>query len=158
MADVPHWFSEFSVPLVAVFGQLASMSVPSVFSVIQSVVWPEEENETDRSRWKAVPLSPETAATQAIGEAAGYDLLLIDAYHKDAYGGTGHKVDWRLAAEVVRLSPVPVGLAGGLNPDNVAEAVQLVNPYLVDVSSGVEKALRIKDRGKVRAFIQAAKQ
>ncbi len=81
--------------------------------------------------------------------------FVIDAFSDQAYGGTGQTVDWSLAAEVARSSPVL--LAGGLTPDNVAEAIRSVRPYGVDVSSGVEASPGKKDHAKVRAFIQAAK-
>lgn len=81
--------------------------------------------------------------------------FLIDAFSDHAYGGTGQTVDWRLAQETVRSARVI--LAGGLNPRNVAEAVQAVRPYGVDVSSGVEKSPGKKDPDKVKAFIEAAR-
>ena len=69
-------------------------------------------------------------------------------------GGMGEAFDWSLAAEVARACPF--FLAGGLNPSNVGEAVAQVRPWAVDVSSGVETD-GVKDRGKIRAFIAAAK-
>lgn len=81
--------------------------------------------------------------------------VLIDAFSDHAYGGTGHKADWTLAAEAARS--VPILLAGGLTPSNVAEAVRLVRPYGVDVSSGVEASPGKKDPEKVKAFIEAAR-
>jgi phosphoribosylanthranilate isomerase len=67
------------------------------------------------------------------------------------YGGTGHTAPWKLLADV--QPGVPVILAGGLTPDNVAEAVRLVRPYAVDVASGVESAPGVKDEEKLRRFI-----
>jgi phosphoribosylanthranilate isomerase len=81
--------------------------------------------------------------------------FLIDAFSDRAYGGTGHRVDWTLAAEAARS--VPILLAGGLTPSNVAEAVRLVRPYGVDVSSGVEASPGKKDSEKVKAFVEAAR-
>lgn len=81
--------------------------------------------------------------------------FLIDAFSDHAYGGTGQTVDWTLAQEAARS--VPIILAGGLNPGNVAQAVQMVRPYGVDVSSGVEQSPGKKDPDKVKAFIQAAR-
>jgi phosphoribosylanthranilate isomerase len=82
--------------------------------------------------------------------------LLLDAWVADAYGGTGQSFNWELAAEVARQRPVI--LAGGLTPDNVAAAVRQVNPYGVDVSSGVERAPGQKDPAKVAAFIRRARE
>jgi len=84
------------------------------------------------------------------------DAWLLDAYSPDKTGGTGEKFDWDLALEAQKLGR-PIFLAGGLTPENVAEAVARVQPYGVDVSSGVEAAPGKKDHAKVRAFIQAAR-
>jgi phosphoribosylanthranilate isomerase len=77
--------------------------------------------------------------------------LLLDAYHKGIPGGTGETFDW---ARIPANLPLPVILAGGLTPDNVADAVRSVHPYAVDVSSGVEAAKGIKDAAKIEAFIR----
>jgi phosphoribosylanthranilate isomerase len=84
------------------------------------------------------------------------DAWLLDAFSPDAHGGTGAKFNWDLAIEAMELGR-PIFLAGGLTPENVAEAVRTVQPYGVDVSSGVESAPGKKDHAKVRAFVQAAK-
>ncbi len=81
--------------------------------------------------------------------------VLIDAFSNQAYGGTGQTVDWGLAQEVAQS--MPVVLAGGLTPVNVAEAIIRVRPYGVDVSSGVELSPGKKDHNKVKAFIEAAR-
>ncbi len=86
---------------------------------------------------------------------AGVRGFILDAFSDQAYGGTGQTTDWRLAAEAAKTTHVL--LAGGLTPDNVGEAVRIVRPYGVDVSSGVEAAPGKKDHGKVRAFIEAAR-
>ena len=82
---------------------------------------------------------------------------LLDAYHASKYGGSGKSIDWDIARIFVEKSPYPVFLAGGLTPDNVADAIRNVRPYCVDVSSGVEVEPGRKDHGAVRAFIEAAK-
>lgn len=81
--------------------------------------------------------------------------VLLDAWVPDQFGGTGHRCDWQLAAEVA--SERTTILAGGLEPDCVAHAVRQVRPYAVDVSSGVESAPGRKDPDKVAAFIRNAK-
>ena len=81
--------------------------------------------------------------------------FLFDAWNDDQYGGTGHQFDW---SRLPGSRDYPLILAGGLTPDNVASAVSLVNPDMVDVSGGVESSPGVKDQHKVTAFIRNAKQ
>src|SRR5690349_20731732 len=80
----------------------------------------------------------------------------VDASVAGQHGGTGKRAPWGLLAEF--RSPVPLILAGGLTPENVAEAVRVVRPYGVDVASGVEHSPGHKDPQKVRRFIDAARE
>ena len=84
------------------------------------------------------------------------DAYLLDAFSSEARGGTGEKFNWDLAVEAKRFGK-PILLAGGLTPKNVTAAVKQVQPFGVDVSSGVESAPGKKDVAKVRAFIAAAR-
>ena len=86
-----------------------------------------------------------------------FDAWLLDAYSADAFGGTGARFNWNLALEAGQFGR-PIFLAGGLTPENVVEAVRQVQPFGVDVSSGVESAPGKKDHAKVRAFVNAARQ
>jgi len=81
--------------------------------------------------------------------------FVLDAFSSVSYGGTGQVTDWGLAAEAARAAPAI--LAGGLTPENVAEAIEKVKPYGVDVSSGVESRPGRKDHAKMLAFINAVK-
>jgi len=81
--------------------------------------------------------------------------FVVDAFSDRVYGGTGHLTDWSLAGEVAKA--VPILLAGGLTPENVQEAIRQVQPYGVDVSSGVEHSPGRKDPAKIRAFIQSVR-
>jgi phosphoribosylanthranilate isomerase len=81
--------------------------------------------------------------------------LLLDAYHPDRRGGTGQAGDWQLAASLA--SQYPILLAGGLTPANVAQAVRIVQPWGVDVASGVEEAPGEKNHAAMRGFVAAAK-
>lgn len=81
--------------------------------------------------------------------------LLLDAWNDQQYGGTGESFDWQLAKKLT--GRLPIILAGGLTPDNVAQAIQVVNPYAVDVSSGVEKSPGRKNHNKIREFIKQVK-
>lgn len=85
------------------------------------------------------------------------DAYLLDAFSASGLGGTGEQFNWDLAVAAQKFGK-PIFLAGGLTPENVAEAVRQVQPFGVDVSSGVESAPGKKDAAKVRAFIQAAKR
>ena len=78
--------------------------------------------------------------------------ILLDAHDPERRGGTGRTIDWDAAAAIARRRRVV--LAGGLNPDNIAEAVARVRPFGVDVSSGVESAPGIKDVGRLRALFE----
>lgn len=96
----------------------------------------------------------------SFAEALTYDTshLLLDAFHPDAYGGTGQRLNWDIAREFVIAHPDRhVILAGGLTPHNVRDAVRIVRPHAVDVASGVEIDPRHKDEYLVREFITAAR-
>ena len=152
------WVAALSpIPVkVAVFGHVDRPVHKGLFDVIQGVEW-DVYPEPAPKRIHVVRLRPGQKAADILNTLIHANAVLLDAFSKDAYGGTGHTVDFELAAEVVRLSNVPVFLAGGLTPDNVAEAIRKVRPFGVDVSSGVELRPGIKDSVKVRDFIQAAK-
>jgi len=121
--------------------------------------------------WKSVHLEAAGAGSAATAVEilekissyveAGADRILLDTVvgtgDKKKMGGTGKVSDWPLAAEIVRQAPCPVILAGGLNPDNVEEAIRTVKPFAVDLSSGVEKAKGIKDAGRVALFMERVK-
>ena len=95
-----------------------------------------------------------SAADVQAAEAFRTDFHLFDAYWHGIHGGTGQSFDWGLVA--TRRSKVPMILAGGLNTENVAEAIDFVKPYAVDVVSGVEAEPGRKDPAKVAAFLEAA--
>lgn len=114
--------------------------------------------------WEGVRgLAPRMIRAVRLGDAAGTieppveaaTTILIDAHDPVRVGGSGQVVDWARAATVAAQRRVI--LAGGLTPDNVAEAVRVVRPYGVDVASGVEQQPGIKDAAKVRAFVQAVR-
>jgi phosphoribosylanthranilate isomerase len=81
--------------------------------------------------------------------------LLVDAAVKGVYGGTGVTADWSAAADLAKKYPLL--LAGGLTPENVADAVWQVKPWGVDVASGVESEPGKKDASKIKAFVQAVR-
>jgi len=84
------------------------------------------------------------------------EMVLLDAFHASALGGTGTTADWGVAAQYAALQGPPLVLAGGLRADNVAAAIQAVRPEAVDTASGVESTTARKDAEKMTAFVQAA--
>ena len=88
------------------------------------------------------------------------DAFITDTFDPEtkAEGATGKTHDWNVSAELVKLSPKPVILAGGLNAENVAEAIRFVKPAGVDSHTGVENERGDKDPEKVKAFVRAAKK
>jgi phosphoribosylanthranilate isomerase len=117
-----------------------------------------------KTRNAAVPLAPRRIIRAlrirdraSLAAAAGFEdaSLLLDAYVEGRLGGTGRTFDWNLAACLTQKHRVV--LAGGLTPENVAEAIRAVRPYAVDVSSGVESAPGRKDAEKMAAFIENAR-
>jgi phosphoribosylanthranilate isomerase len=81
--------------------------------------------------------------------------FLLDTYRKGQVGGTGEIFDWRLARETKKYGPII--LAGGLTPENVAQAITIVEPQAVDAASGTEASPGKKDPAKLKAFFQAIK-
>jgi len=82
--------------------------------------------------------------------------FLLDAAQKGQYGGTGQFADWKLARKAAKSQTII--LAGGLTPENVAEAILTVRPYAVDVASGVELKPGKKDLGRMRAFLDEVRR
>jgi len=115
---------------------------------------PEYCNRLESPYIKAFRLRNEATLSEINEYSTNY--LLFDTYSKDEYGGTGHAFDWNL----LKGKPFEnkyVILSGGLNPGNVGEAISLLNPYAVDVSSGVEEFPGKKDIEKINKFIEAVK-
>jgi phosphoribosylanthranilate isomerase len=92
------------------------------------------------------------AGSAAINRWSDRSMLLVDAHDPVRRGGTGTTADWGLAAQLSRQRPIV--LAGGLTPDNVADAIAWVQPFGIDVSSGVEQAPGIKDHHRMRALFE----
>jgi phosphoribosylanthranilate isomerase len=97
-----------------------------------------------------------SAADVHAAEALRTDFHLFDRRGKGLWGGTGESFDWELLRG--HRSQVPAILAGGLRPDNVAEAISVVSPYAVDVASGVEAEPGRKDHAAMAAFFEAAQE
>lgn len=108
----------------------------------------------ERPVLKCMKMRDGETATELLFHYHGGAVLLLDPFVEGVYGGTGQTLDWHIAAEIARKTPTV--LAGGLTPENVGEAVRSVQPWAVDVSSGIETD-GVKDVEKIRDFIAAAK-
>ncbi|MET0224816.1 MAG: phosphoribosylanthranilate isomerase [Dokdonella sp.] len=102
---------------------------------------------------KAIPMASVADAAAYAAQHPAAAGFLLDSHAAGGAGGSGAAFDWRRAVRLAR----PVVLAGGLDPRNVAQAVALVRPYAVDVSSGIEAVAGIKDTAKMRAFAAAVR-
>jgi len=91
-------------------------------------------------------------------EEAGADVIVIDTMSVTRYGGTGKTADWDIAKELIRQVQIPVFLAGGINPDNVREAILKVDPYGVDLASGVESSKCHRDPEKTNRLIEEVRK
>lgn len=105
---------------------------------------------------QVVHVTGEESVTEALEVGPRVDALLLDTGNRSLpvkeLGGTGRTHDWALSARIVEQSRVPVFLAGGLNPENVREAIRMVRPFGVDVCSGVRTADEL-DEGKLEKFM-----
>ncbi len=158
--DLPAWIGRIApfVPKVAVFGRVDRPALKSVFDLVQGAEW-DVYPEAAAKRLHTLRLRPGTKAADLVQQTVDAAALVLDAHHETSYGGTGQRLDWDLAAEIVQRAVRPVILAGGLTPENVADAIRRVRPYAVDVSSGVEDGRPgLKDPQKLRDFIQAARE
>ncbi|MDR0981600.1 MAG: phosphoribosylanthranilate isomerase [Methanocalculaceae archaeon] len=105
---------------------------------------------------KAVHVMDASAIATAKHFADTVDAILLDTRTADRIGGTGIPHDWNISTRIVEECSVPVILAGGLKPENVAEAVRRVRPYAVDVHNGVKKN-GVRDAERTRAFVANAR-
>lgn len=158
-------------PLVAVtvdetLGDLVALARRSGASVLQlhGDEPPETlaalRNEGEWELWKALRVRSAGAVLSALDRyGAVADGMLLDGWHPEHRGGSGIRFPWDLVEPVRDRFPPGIRFvaAGGLQPDNVAEAVRRLRPDVVDVSSGVEISYGIKDAARVRAFIRNAR-
>lgn len=131
-------------------GLLARLHARGEFRVMQMVPWFTDV--TAKAQQAAF-----AAECDAVDETASVDAVLIDSRTRNASGGTGVAFDWQAARGTLQTLQSNVVVAGGLTPENVADAIEVLQPWGVDVSSGVESAPGVKDADKLRAFLQAAR-
>ena len=114
----------------------------------------------NQRRWyKAIQIKADMENSEIIAtiqqyQQAGASAMLLDAWHPELKGGTGHSFDW---SQFPKLD-IPLILAGGLNPDNVEDAIHTTQAYAVDVSGGVEAAKGIKDQQLIEKFMQGVQR
>ncbi|SDY67569.1 phosphoribosylanthranilate isomerase [Acinetobacter kyonggiensis] len=107
---------------------------------------------TGRRWYKAIQVKPDLNVIDVIKsyQQVGASAVLLDAWHPELKGGTGHQFDW---SQFPKLD-IPLILAGGLNPENIEDAITTTGAYAVDVSGGVESAKGIKDQQLIERFMQ----
>ena len=117
------------------------------------------ENLPNTSIIRALNVDQENILEAALDASKSFDAILLDSSSHGMYGGTGKIHDWKLSKRVKKIiHSKPLILAGGLHPQNVKESIRTVQPYAVDVSTGVELLPGIKDPAKVSAFIENVKE
>lgn len=151
-------------PFVSVVGLFVNASRANIDAVLAEVrldvlqfhgdETPDDCTQFNLPFLKAIRVNADTNLLQYANDFRHAQALLLDAHSKAAYGGTGQTFDWNLIpAELSK----PIILAGGLNADNVEQAIMQVKPYAVDVSGGVELSKGIKDADKIAAFMQGVR-
>ena len=150
-------------PQIKLVGVFVNLSVEAIKDIMQTCYLDLAQLHGDETPEIFSQLTPHAfRAFRGIPESnAGYErneapFMLIDAAVKGVYGGSGVTADWTAAAKLAQQYPLL--LAGGLTPENVADAVCQVNPWGVDVASGVESAPGEKDPEKMSAFVKAVRE
>ncbi len=157
--DVAQLHGEESPEFVAhfqgrAFKALRPQSLEEAESLIQKYMRKDEGGGRKDERIQIVTRSSQSSNVPTF-QRSNVPTFLFDAYHPHLYGGTGQVADWGMAAAIARRYPIL--LAGSLTPENVAEAVRVVRPWGVDVSSGVEREKGKKDHAKVRALVETVR-
>jgi phosphoribosylanthranilate isomerase len=166
--DMPIEFIESAVETIKPFTiQLLGHESPEFVAKLKKL---RGTKQSPCQVWKSICLPVKGQAQICINDiknqmdsfvSAGADALLLDTVdvsgNKLRFGGTGKTSDWNIARELVKEFKTPVFLAGGINPDNVREAIQTVRPYGIDLCSGVESAKGKRDREKVNRLMRNLK-
>lgn len=153
-------------PYVQVVGLFVNSSAREIQAILNTVALdilqfhgdesPEQcqsiAQQVGRRWYKAIQVKPGLDVVVEIQkyQQAGASAVLLDAWHPELKGGTGHSFDWSSFPQL----DIPLILAGGLNPDNIEDAIHTTAAFAVDVSGGVESAKGIKDQQLIERFIQ----
>ncbi len=155
-------------PFVTVVGLFVNASIDQVNEVVDAVgldllQFHGDEDEAYCAQFrkpyiKAIRMSPGLDVKDVIADYPSAQGFLFDAWNKDKYGGTGETFEWQRLSILgdPAAGDIPYILAGGLNPDNIEEAVATARPYAVDVSGGVEESPGIKSSELIQQFIDGA--
>ncbi|HEX4822819.1 MAG TPA: phosphoribosylanthranilate isomerase [Candidatus Polarisedimenticolaceae bacterium] len=145
LAEVADLVRESTATAVQLHGDFPLVAIPALREAVPfaSIV-------------KCVHVTGEEAIAAASAAARVADAILLDTKARGRIGGTGKTHDWSISARIALSMVKPVILAGGLNPDNVAEAIARVRPFGVDANSGTRATPGAKDHAKIRAFVANA--
>lgn len=163
IAKIPSWVEGVGVFVNAKINEALKIAAKTNLKIVQL-----HGNESPRYCAMLKSKNPDLAIIKAIkirnedslqnlSPYKKVDFFLLDTWVEDKEGGTGQTFNWELARKAKEVGK-PIFLSGGLNPENVAEAVEKVKPFGVDVASGVERLPRRKDYEKLKKFITQAKQ
>ncbi|WP_435197155.1 phosphoribosylanthranilate isomerase [Natronomonas sp. EA1] len=155
IADVPPFVSTVAVTMPDAPEAALAVARETGADAIQLHTLPPADCAALRDAF-AGPVIRAVDHEEAESFADAVDAVLVDSVDEAGAGGTGETHDWDRTRELVDRLSVPVVLAGGLTPENVTAAVETVDPYAVDVASGVERTGGEKDHDAVRAFVRAA--
>ena len=135
---------------VQLLGQETPQQIEELKNVVECQLW--KSVYLPAGKPENVDMSSVRTQMQAYCDA-GADCLLFDTVDMSVdpprYGGTGKRYDWQTAAGLISDSPLPVYLAGGIRPENVKSAIEMINPYGIDLCSGVEASKGVKDKQKL---------
>ena len=146
LGEVADLIRETGATAVQLHGDFPLVAIPALREAVSHV-----------SIIKSVHVTGDEAIAAASAAARVADAVLLDSKVRGRIGGTGKTHDWSISARIVASLAKPVILAGGLNPDNVKEAIARVRPYGVDANSGTRTTPGSKDHAKIRAFVANAR-
>lgn len=152
-------FAEQAADVIATHVEIVGLDVVQLHGVVDAERVERVRAATGREVW-AVVRTADGVLPESVDELAdAADALLIDSHVRGQLGGSGVRVPWdRLGESLDALDYHPrIVLAGGLTPENVSEAIDLVAPNVVDISSGVESSPGIKDHARLRAFVASVR-
>ena len=144
-ARVEALVNEVRPRVVQVHCPFASPDLPRLMNTFPDVSW-----------IRAIHVENEDSVDKALRAAEVFDALLLDTRSGDRLGGTGKTHDWKISRRIRETIDKPVILAGGLTPDNVADAIRTVRPHGVDVNTGISERRGVKSAPRVAAFIRNA--